>query len=85
MSMVDGSPKLADELAAELGLAVDNDRGRLIGFVETVLREHPSEADKYRAGRERVLAFLVGQVLKLSKGRASPELAAELLKEHLKR
>ncbi len=46
---------------------------------------HPEEVAKYVAGKDKVLGFLVGQVMKATKGKADPKLVNELLLEQLKK
>jgi aspartyl-tRNA(Asn)/glutamyl-tRNA(Gln) amidotransferase subunit B len=48
-----------------------------------VLAANPQSVADYKAGKEKAIGFLVGQVMKQSKGRANPELANRLLKERL--
>ena len=52
-------------------------------MVEGVLQANPSQVDEYKAGKEKVLGFLVGQVMKASKGKANPETVNKLLKEKI--
>ena len=49
-------------------------------LVEQVLRENPQSVIDYKAGRDKAFAFLVGQVMKLSRGKASPQVVNDLLK-----
>jgi Asp-tRNA(Asn)/Glu-tRNA(Gln) amidotransferase B subunit len=51
--------------------------------VEAVLAENPEVVEKFRAGNESVIGFLVGQVMKASGGSANPKLAQQLLRERL--
>ena len=52
-------------------------------MIEGVLQANPSQVDEYKAGKEKVLGFLVGQVMKASKGKANPETVNKLLKEKI--
>ena len=54
-------------------------------MVEGVLQANPSQVEEYKGGKEKVLGFLVGQVMKASKGKANPGAANKLLKEKLSR
>jgi aspartyl-tRNA(Asn)/glutamyl-tRNA(Gln) amidotransferase subunit B len=65
------------------GLRQVSDAGELGGIVDEVLAEHPDEVATFRGGKESVLGFLVGQVMKRSGGSANPKLAQELLRERL--
>ena len=51
--------------------------------MDQVLTENADAAEKFRAGNESVIGFLVGQVMKASGGSANPTLAQELLRERL--
>ena len=53
--------------------------------VDQVLAAHPDTGTQYRAGQTKVLGFLVGQVMKATGGKASPELVNELMRRALDR
>lgn len=77
------SGKNADTIIAEKNLAqIDNDDD-IVAFVEQVIAENPSEVEAYRGGKDRLIGFFVGQVMKLSKGKANPQTINKLLKERL--
>ena len=64
----------AEQIAKELGLIQENDLGALEAIVDTVLAKPETakaQAD-FRAGEEKVIGFLVGQVMKESHGKANP-------------
>jgi aspartyl-tRNA(Asn)/glutamyl-tRNA(Gln) amidotransferase subunit B len=65
------------------GLRQVSDTGALGAIVDGVLAENAEVADQFRAGKESVIGFLVGQVMKRSGGSANPKLAQELLRERL--
>jgi aspartyl-tRNA(Asn)/glutamyl-tRNA(Gln) amidotransferase subunit B len=70
-------------VAESLGLTQVADAGALTAWVDQALASHSSEVDRYRAGEIKLLAFFVGQVMKLSKGKADPKLVPEVLKQRL--
>ena len=74
------SPKSVVE---RLGLAQVSDSGAVAEVVSQALAANAKQADEYRAGNERVLQYLVGQVMKLSRGRVNPQLAIAELKKQL--
>jgi aspartyl-tRNA(Asn)/glutamyl-tRNA(Gln) amidotransferase subunit B len=76
-----GSPKAIIERE---GLVQVVDSGVLEGFVRAAMEANPSVVAEYRSGKEAVLGFMVGQVMKLSKGKANPGLVNELLKKMMK-
>ena len=65
------------------GLAQTSDPGAIEKFVDDVLAAHPDVVANYRAGKTNALGFLVGQVMKASRGTADPALAGELVKNKL--
>jgi aspartyl-tRNA(Asn)/glutamyl-tRNA(Gln) amidotransferase subunit B len=65
------------------GLAQVSDRSAIEGFVREVIAAQAKSAADYRAGKENALKFLVGQVMKVSRGKADPVLVETLLKETL--
>lgn len=76
----------AKNIAKELGLIQENDLGALEKIVDTVLAKPETakaQAD-YMAGEEKVLGFLVGQVMKESRGKANPSAVQEILRKKLK-
>ncbi len=70
-------------LVAARGLAQISDEAALAGVIDAVLAEHPEPAADYRRGKAPALTFLVGQVMKKTRGRANPDVATRLLRERL--
>ena len=52
-------------------------------MVDQVLSANPAQVEQFRAGNPKVLQFLVGQVMKLSRGKANPKLVSEMLNRKL--
>lgn len=75
-----GSP---DKLVAEKGMTQISDAGAIRGMIQKVLDANLKEVSEYRAGKEKLLGFFVGQVMRESKGQANPEELNRLLKEML--
>ncbi|MBR0431166.1 Asp-tRNA(Asn)/Glu-tRNA(Gln) amidotransferase subunit GatB [Candidatus Saccharibacteria bacterium] len=75
----------AKNIAKELGLIQENDLGALEAIVDTVLAkpETKKAQDDFRAGEEKVIGFLVGQVMKESHGKANPSAVQEILRKKL--
>lgn len=72
-------------IAKELGVVQENDLGALEAIVDSVLAKpetQKAQAD-FRAGQEKVLGFLVGQVMKESKGKANPSAVQDILRQKL--
>ena len=72
-----------DEIIREKNLAQVSDTGELERAVAGVIAAHASVAQDYKNGKQAALQFLVGQVMKETKGRANPKVAQELLKKAL--
>jgi aspartyl-tRNA(Asn)/glutamyl-tRNA(Gln) amidotransferase subunit B len=72
-----------ERLVKEKGLIQVSDEGQLTVIIKEVLAQHPAQVEQYRGGKEAVLGFLVGQVMKASKGTANPGKVNELLKHSL--
>ena len=75
-----GSPA---DIVKEKGLAQVSDQGALDGFAQQAIAANPKVVEDYRGGKQAALMFLVGQVMKFSRGKANPGLAAETLKKML--
>jgi aspartyl-tRNA(Asn)/glutamyl-tRNA(Gln) amidotransferase subunit B len=92
------SSKIAQEVFAQMfasgespndivqtkGLAQVSDTGAIEKFCDEAIAANPKSADDFRAGKEAALNFLKGQVMKLSKGKANPNLAGEILARKIK-
>ena len=77
------SGKNPEDLVKEKGLLQLSDEGQLEALIETVLASHPSQVEQYRNGKETVLGYIVGQVMKASGGKANPGKVNTLLKNKL--
>ncbi len=71
------------EIVVERGLRQVSDRGEIEALVDAVVRENADKAEAYRAGREKLFGFFVGQVMKASRGRANPAVVNEVLRGRL--
>jgi aspartyl-tRNA(Asn)/glutamyl-tRNA(Gln) amidotransferase subunit B len=77
------SGKSAKAIVEARGLVQVTDHGAIEAIVAEVIRDNPAEVESFRAGKEKVFGFLVGQVMKKSKGKANPQLANEMLRSKL--
>ncbi|MZH04517.1 MAG: Asp-tRNA(Asn)/Glu-tRNA(Gln) amidotransferase subunit GatB [Nitrospinae bacterium] len=75
--------KEASVIVEEKGLKQITDDKAIDEMVEGVLQANPSQVEEYKGGKEKVLGFLVGQVMKASKGKANPGAVNKLLKEKI--
>ncbi|EFM11819.1 glutamyl-tRNA(Gln) amidotransferase, B subunit [Paenibacillus curdlanolyticus YK9] len=73
------SGKLPQQIVEEQGLVQISDEGAIKAIVEQIVEANPQSVADYKAGKEKAVGFLVGQVMKASKGKANPALANKLL------
>jgi aspartyl-tRNA(Asn)/glutamyl-tRNA(Gln) amidotransferase subunit B len=74
----------ADEIIEARGLRQITDSVAIEAAVDAVIAAHPGQAAEYRAGKDKVLGFLVGQVMKDTNGKANPAEVNRILKRRLK-
>ncbi len=77
--------KDAETVIEEKGLKQVSDSGELTGICEKIVADNPSQAEQFRAGKEKVMGFFVGQVMKQTKGKANPQMVNQILKDLLKK
>lgn len=75
--------KSAEELATELDLIQQSDQGALKDFIEQVIELNPEEVKRYNGGDKKLIGFFMGQLMKVSKGKADPKKSNQLLREIL--
>ena len=73
----------ADSIIEAKGLKQVTDSGAIEALVDEVIANNPDQVEQYRAGKEQLLGFFVGQIMKASKGKANPAQVNELLKTKL--
>ncbi len=73
----------AEKIAAEKNLLQVSDEGEIAKIVSDVLTENAKAAEDVKSGEMKAIGFLVGQVMKLSKGKANPQMAQDLIKKQL--
>lgn len=78
------SGKLPQQIVEEQGLVQISDEGAILAIVNEVIADNPASVEDYKAGKEKAIGFLVGQVMKRSKGKANPGLVNKLLVDVLK-
>lgn len=77
--------KPPETLVEEMGLLQISDNSFLEGIVDEVMAENPDTPAQYKNGKTNVLGFLVGQVMKKSKGKANPQMVNPMIKERLEK
>jgi aspartyl-tRNA(Asn)/glutamyl-tRNA(Gln) amidotransferase subunit B len=73
-----------DKIVSEKGLEQVTDTGSIETAIDEVLAGHAQQVSDYKAGKEKVFGFLVGQVMKATKGKANPQSVNEILRKKLK-
>ena len=71
------------QVIAEKNLAQVSDAGQLNAIIEEVVQENPKPVEDLRAGNAKTLMFLVGQVMRKTRGRANPQMVQDILRERL--
>ncbi|MFQ5345850.1 MAG: Asp-tRNA(Asn)/Glu-tRNA(Gln) amidotransferase subunit GatB [Mariprofundus sp.] len=74
----------ADAIIEAKGLKQVSDTGAIDAIISEVMAANPDQVAGYRAGKEKLLGFFVGQVMKASRGKANPGMVNQRLKELLK-
>jgi aspartyl-tRNA(Asn)/glutamyl-tRNA(Gln) amidotransferase subunit B len=72
-----------EQLMVEMGLGQVSDTAELENFVRKAVAENQKSVADYRAGKEAALKYLIGQVMRLSRGKANPQMVQDLLKKDL--
>ncbi len=75
--------KDAETVVQEQGLVQVSDTGAIETIIDEVIKANPGQAAEYRAGKDKLFGFFVGQVMKASKGKANPDVVNQLLKQKL--
>ena len=74
-----------EEIVKASGLTQISDETMLLEKIDAVIQANPDEVQSYRAGKEKLIGFFVGAVMKATRGAANPEAVNRLLKERLKK
>jgi aspartyl-tRNA(Asn)/glutamyl-tRNA(Gln) amidotransferase subunit B len=78
-----GSGPDADAVIEAQGLKQMSDAGEMEALVDQAISAHPKSVEEFRAGKEKALNALVGQVMKASRGKANPQAISEILRKKL--
>jgi len=76
--------KKPEDIVKEKGLVQITDEGAIKEIVVQVIAENPQSVADYKAGKDKAVGFIVGQVMKASKGKANPGIVNKLIIEELK-
>ena len=73
----------ARQIVDEEGLVQVSDESEIESAIDRVLLDNPKEVDQFRAGKDKLFGFFVGQVMRNTKGKANPQLVNEILRKKL--
>ena len=79
------SGQAPEVVVEEKGLKQVTDEGKIGNIIDGVLASHPKEIQEYLSGKEKILGFFVGKVMKQTRGKANPKVVNQLLREKLKK
>ena len=77
------SNKMPSAIIKEKGMEVVSDAGAIEKIVQDVIAANPKAVEDYKGGKTNVVGWLMGQVMKMSQGKANPKQATELLQKAL--
>ena len=75
--------KPPQEIISEKGMVQITDEGQLAQTITAIIEANPAQVAQYRAGKDKIFGFFVGQVMKATGGKANPQLVNDLLKKAL--
>ncbi len=70
-------------IAEELNLIQESDDTLIVSYIEQVIKENPKEVERYKNGEKKLTGFFMGQLMRVSKGKADPKKANQLMREYL--
>ncbi len=73
----------AVSIVRKRGLKQISDEDALTGLIDSILKKHPQEVESYRSGKKGLLGFFVGQVMRETRGQASPQVVNRILQQRL--
>jgi aspartyl-tRNA(Asn)/glutamyl-tRNA(Gln) amidotransferase subunit B len=82
-AMWNGEGNSADEVIEKKGLKQITDTGAIEKIIDDIIAANPAQVEQFRAGKDKVLGFFVGQVMKATQGKANPGQVNQILKKKL--
>ena len=70
-------------IAESMNLIQDSNEDAIVGFIQEVLKQHPNEVERYRNGDKQLVGFFMGQLMRISQGKADPKAANQLMRKTL--
>jgi len=77
------SSKTPDEIISSKGLQQVTDEKEILALIDKSIEENPKQVEQFKSGKDKLLGFFVGQVMKSSQGKANPQQVNELIKKRL--
>ncbi len=74
---------IAEAIVKEKGLEQISDEAIIDNAISDIIAKHPKEVERFKSGEEKLIGFFIGQVMKLTEGKANPQMVNELLKKKL--
>ena len=79
------SDKTAKEIATENNWIQESNSDAIDDYIKQAINKYPDKVKEYKAGKKGLIGLFMGEVMKLSKGKADPKLANELLMKELEK
>lgn len=77
------NPEEPEKIVDRLGLSQVSDEGAIMQMIQDVMAQNAQSVADYKAGKDKAMGYLVGQVMRVSRGKANPQVINKLLKEAL--
>jgi aspartyl-tRNA(Asn)/glutamyl-tRNA(Gln) amidotransferase subunit B len=71
------------EIATQLNVIQESDESSLSTYIQQVIEQNPNEIDRYKNGEKQLVGFLMGQLMKISQGKADPKQANALMRKYI--
>jgi aspartyl-tRNA(Asn)/glutamyl-tRNA(Gln) amidotransferase subunit B len=82
-AMIASPDKSPLEIAEDLNVLQDSSEDSILTFIDAVIEQHPDEVNRYKQGEKQLVGFFMGQLMRLSKGKADPKAANQLMRKRL--
>ena len=83
LSMVENTHESAENIAKQLNLIQESNSDELQKWIDEAIASNPAKVAEYKAGKQSLVGMFMGDVMKLSKGKADPKIGSKLVKESL--
>lgn len=82
-AMLETPDKAPLKIAEELNVIQDSSEDSILTFIDEVIKQHPDEVNRYKGGEKQLVGFFMGQLMRISKGKADPKAANQLMRKRL--